>query len=242
MNVKRQRSFVTFQTLILLSYFEIFKKRDVSYGTVDRTIEHIAEKRDRQRLFNSVRWINDVIIDLINYDWTSYQITKLFFIDVFFELLTCEIEFISFSDALSLINLIYIYNNENLKSILIYFKADEFVKHNYNDCLKLEYIIFNLITSLFNTCIMTIDKLLYEFRFDCKNNSDKKETKLIKFASLLITIQIMCRSSSKVHTEFILFLKASSLLRMSLISRSWYQVLFKVITSFWLQIRSTKFN
>ena len=92
-NVKHQKSFVRFQALILLSYCEVLRKRDVFYKTVDRIIEHIFEERDRRKLFSSARWINDVIVDLISHDWTIYRITELFFIDVFLEIL-CNVTMI----------------------------------------------------------------------------------------------------------------------------------------------------
>jgi len=84
-NAKRQRSFPTFQALILLSYCEVLRKRDVSYETVDRIIEHIAGERDRRRLLHSARWINGVIVDLVSHGWTIYRATELFFIGMFFE-------------------------------------------------------------------------------------------------------------------------------------------------------------
>ena len=85
-NAKRQRSFATFQALILLSYCEVLRKRDVSYETVDRTIGHIAGERDRRRLLSSVRWINGVIVELVNHGWTIYRATELFFIGAYFGL------------------------------------------------------------------------------------------------------------------------------------------------------------
>jgi len=167
-NAKRQRSFATFQALILLSYCEVLRKRNVSYKTVDRIIEHIAGERDRQRLLSSVRWINGVIVDLVSHGWTIYRATELFFIGVFFELPTCKVELTSFSDALSLTNLTHIHNNENLQSILKHLKTDEFIKHDYSDCLRPEYTIPGLITSLLDACNITANKISYGFWSDSK--------------------------------------------------------------------------
>ena len=144
-------------------YCEIFKKKDVSYEFINRIIEHIVEKRDRRKLLNDVKWINDVIVDLINNNWTIYRATELFFINIFFKFLICEFEFTCFSDALSFINFTHIHNNENLQSIFKHFKTNEFVKHNYNDCLKSEFIIFDFIAFLLNACNITVNKISYEF-------------------------------------------------------------------------------
>ena len=90
-NAKRQRSFATFQALILLSYCEVLRKRNVSYETVDRIIEHIAGERNRRRLLSSARWINGVIVELVNHGWTIYRATELFFIGAYFRLPTYEV-------------------------------------------------------------------------------------------------------------------------------------------------------
>ena len=82
-----------------------------------------------------------------------------------------------FSDALSFTNFTHIYNDKNLQLILKYFKTDEFVKYDYNDCLRLEFIIFNLIASLFNAYI-TVNKISYEFWFD--NKDDVNESNRIR--------------------------------------------------------------
>ena len=160
---KRQRSFATFQALILLSFCEVLRRRDVSYEIVDRTIEHIAGERDRRRLLSSARWINGVIVDLVRHGWTIYRATELFFIGVFFKFPTCEVELTSFSDALSLTNLTHIHNNENLQSILKHFKTNDFVKHDYSDCLRPEYTIPGLIASLLDACNIPANKISYGF-------------------------------------------------------------------------------
>ena len=81
-DAKCQRSFATFQALILLSFCEVLKKRDVSNENIHRTIEYIAGERDRRRLLNSARWINGLIFDLVGHGWTIYRATELFFISV----------------------------------------------------------------------------------------------------------------------------------------------------------------
>ena len=92
---------------------------------------------------------------------------------MFFEFFVCEVELTFFSDALSLTNLIHIYNNENLQSILKHFKTDEFVKYDYSDCLKPEFIIFGFIAFLLDACNITANKILYGFWSDSKNNVNK---------------------------------------------------------------------
>lgn len=165
-NAKHQRSFATFQALVLLSYCEVLRKRDVSYETVDRVIEHVAGERDRRRLLSGARWINGVIVDMVNNGWTIYRATELFFIGMSFQLSTCEVELTSFSDALSLTNLTHIHNNENFQSVLEHLKRDEFVTHDYSDCLRPEYTIPGLIASLLDASNITANKPSYDFRSD----------------------------------------------------------------------------
>lgn len=163
-NANLQRSFALFQALILLSYCEVLRRKDVPYETVDGIIRHIAEKEsDRKKLLASALWINDIINKLVSNGWTIYRATELFFISMFSKLLTCEAQLMPFSDALSLTYLTRIHNNENAQSILEHLKTDEFVKHEYRDCLGPEYTIPSLIASLLDACNITADKLSYEF-------------------------------------------------------------------------------
>lgn len=92
---------------------------------------------------------------------------------MFFELFVCEVELISFSNALSLTNLIYIYNNKNLQLILKHLKTDKFVRYNYSDCLKSKFIIFDLIAFLLDAYNITVNRILYRFRFKSKSNANK---------------------------------------------------------------------
>jgi len=80
---------------------------------------------------------------------------------MFLEFFICEVKLTSFLVALLLINFIYIYNNENLQSILIHFKIDEFMKYNYSNCLKSKFIIFGLIVFLLNACNIIVNKISY---------------------------------------------------------------------------------
>lgn len=79
-----------------------------------------------------------------------------------------EVELTPFSDALSLTYLMNIPNDENSQSILEHLKRDEFVKHDYSDCLKPEYTIPGLITILLDAYIMTGKKHSYHFWSDNK--------------------------------------------------------------------------
>ena len=91
-NAKIQRSFATFQALILLSYCEVLRKRDVPYETVDRIIQHFAGREyDRRSLLDSAVWISRIIVDLVSHGWTIYRATELFFIGVFSKLLTAKL-------------------------------------------------------------------------------------------------------------------------------------------------------
>ena len=163
-NAKLQRSFATFQALILLSFCEVLRKRGIPYQIVDQIITHItSQEYDRRKLLNSALWINSVIVDLIGHGWTIYRATELFFIGVFSKLPFCKAELMSFSDALFLTYLTHIHNDENSQSILNHLRTDEFVKHDYSDCLRPEYTIPGLIASLLDTCNTTANKLSYGF-------------------------------------------------------------------------------
>ncbi|KAI4260730.1 MAG: hypothetical protein LQ352_000122 [Teloschistes flavicans] len=212
-NAKRQRSFATFQALILLSFCEVLRRRDVSYEVIDHTIEHIAGERDRRRLLSSARWINGVIVDLVNHGWTIYRATELFFIGLYFGLPTCKVELTSFSDALSLTNLTHIHHNESLQPILKHFKTDEFVKHDYGDCLRPEYTIPGLIASLLDACSTPANQISYGFQSDNKGNAEEKVIGLMKYAPPLVTTRIACQRQWRAYTKFRLLVKALPSLR-----------------------------
>jgi len=163
-NAKLQKSFATFQALILLSYCRVLRKRGVLQETLDPIIQHIGGREyDRRRLLDSALWINGVIVALVSHGWTIYRATELFFIGVFFKLLTCEVELISISDAISISYLTHIHDIENLQLILGHLKKDEFVKHDYSDCLRPVYTIPGLIASLLDACNLTANKISYGF-------------------------------------------------------------------------------
>ena len=66
-------------------------------------------------------------------------------------------------DALSVTYLTYIRDNESPQSILEHLKRDEFVKHDYSDCLRPEYTIPGFIASLLETCNITSNKPSYAY-------------------------------------------------------------------------------
>lgn len=174
-NAKLQRSFARFQALILLSYCEVLRKTGVPYDTIDRIIQHITDREcDRRRLLESALWINSIIDDLVSHGWTIYRATELFFIGAFSKLSTCEAELMSFSDALSLSSLCRIQDDEHSQPIIEHLKTDEFVKHDYSDCLGPEYTIPGLIACLLDTRSTTANKLSYRYRSDNKGNADEK--------------------------------------------------------------------
>ena len=87
-NAEFQRFFALFQTLILLSYCEILKKRHVSFHEIDRIIEHLAtNEKDRKTILNDASRINEIINELIDNNWTIYRATELFFIRASSELI-----------------------------------------------------------------------------------------------------------------------------------------------------------
>ncbi len=166
-------------------------------------------------------------------DWA----TELFFIGVYFKLPTCEVELMSFSDALSLSNLTHIHNNENLQTILNHLKTDEFVKHDYSDCLRPEYTIPGLIASLLDACNIPANKILYGFQSNNKGNAEEKVIGLMKYVPPLITTRIACQSQWRAYTKFRLLVRALLLLRLTLISTSWCQAPSKAMMGLSLQVR-----
>jgi hypothetical protein len=90
-NAKLQKSIATFQALILLSYCEVLRRWGVPYETLDRIIQHIADREsNRRRLLASALWVNGVIVDLVSHGWTIYRATELFFLGAISKLLPCE--------------------------------------------------------------------------------------------------------------------------------------------------------
>ena len=82
-NANLQRSFASFQVLILLSYCEVLRKRGVSYEAIDPIIQHVAGRElSRRRLLDSAPWINGLIFELVSHGWTIYRATELFFISM----------------------------------------------------------------------------------------------------------------------------------------------------------------
>jgi len=163
-NAKLQKYFATFQALILLSYCGVLRKRGVLQETLDPIIQHIGGRQcDRRRLLDSALWINGVIVALVSHGWTIYRATELFFIGVFFKFFTCEVELIPISDAISITYLTHIRDIGNLQLILGHLKKDEFVKHDYSDCLGPEYTIPGVIASLLDACNLTANKISYGF-------------------------------------------------------------------------------
>ena len=170
----------------MLSYCEVLRERSVPYETIDRIIQHIAGREyDRRKLLLSASWLNGVIVDLITCGWTIYRATELFFIGVFSEVRICEIDSKSFSDALSLTYLTHIHNDENSQSILEHLKTNEFVKHDYSDCLRPEYTIPGLIASLLDASNITSNKLSYGFQSNYKGSADEKNISIDEISAAL---------------------------------------------------------
>ena len=202
-----QKSFSTFQLLILLSYCGVLRSRGCPDETIDQIIQHIGDREyDRRRLLRSARWINRLIVALVSHGWTIYRATELFFIGVLSKLLTREIELTSVLDALSFTYLTTIYT-ENPQSILKHLKTDDFVKHDYSDCLRPEYTIPGLIASLLDTCSMTAKEISYGSWSDDIGNADGRVLGLRKYATLLVTTLIAYQSQSRAYTKFILLLR-----------------------------------
>lgn len=237
-NVKCQRSFATFQALILLSFCEVLRKRRVPYEIIDHIIEYIAKERDRRRLLNSARWINGVIVGLVTHGWTISRATELFFICTFVELAIGELELTSFSDALSLTNLMNISNNENMQSILRHFKTDEFVRHDYSDCLQPGYTIPGLIESLLEVCTSPASKTSYGVLFGHRDNSDKNVIGLMRYAPPSVTTRTVCLCRPTAHTRLRLLGWTSPHVQSTSISRSTYQAPFETIMRPQLPVRS----
>lgn len=186
-NAKLQRSFASFQVLILLSYCGFLRKKDIPYDTIDKIIQQVtdAPEYDRRRLLQSALWINGLIVDLVRNGWTIYRATELFFLGIHFMHLTCEAELTPFSDALSTTYLIHIRGDENLQSILGHFRTEEFVTHDYSDCLSPEYTIPGLIASLLHPNSITAN--MYEPPPGNRSSTDEKVLGSKKYALPLVT-------------------------------------------------------
>ena len=161
-NARLQKSFATFQALILLSYCEVLRKRGIPYTTLDRIVQKIARREsDRKRLLGSVPWIHGIIVNLANHGWTVYRATELFFISIRPKIPAYDVGLMLILDALSLTYLANIHNNENSRYILEHLKTDEFVKHDYDDCLRPEYTFPGLIASLLDACDNAVNRISY---------------------------------------------------------------------------------
>ncbi|KAL6714255.1 hypothetical protein ACLMJK_007678 [Lecanora helva] len=159
-NAKLQRSFAMFQALVLLSYCQVLRKRGVSYETVDRIMHHVTDREwDRRRLLEGALCTNGLIVALVSSGWTIYRATELFFLSGFLKIPAYEAELTSFLDALSVSRLTRIHNDENPRSILEHLQTDEFVKHDYSDCLRPEYTIPGLIATLLGACSQTANRI-----------------------------------------------------------------------------------
>ncbi|KAI9652869.1 MAG: hypothetical protein M1821_007787 [Bathelium mastoideum] len=135
-NVDLQRSFAYFHVLILLSYCELLRQKGVSNEAIDELIQTVTEirERDRHALLDTVPWIHQLIVELVQRGWTLHRATELFFIN-----------------AMSISDLVRIRSDENFTSILEHFSADKFVRCSYDDCLTPSYSIPGLIAPLFSS-------------------------------------------------------------------------------------------
>ena len=161
-NARLQKSFATFQALILLSYCEVLRKRGIPYTSLDRIVQKIAlSDTDRNSLLGSGPWIHSIIVNLVNNGWTIFRATELFFISICSKIPACDVGLIPVLDALSLTYLTNIHNNENSRYILEHLKTNEFVKHDYSDCLRPEYTFPGLIASLLDACNNAVNRIPY---------------------------------------------------------------------------------
>jgi len=155
-----QTSVARFEALLLLSYCNVLTAKNFPHDTVDRIIAHITpRKSDRRRLLGSALWINDVINKLVSHGWSIHRATELFFLSMYYELLIRQSFLTSCLDALSPKYLYSIYYPENKEAISEYFKTDQFVGHDYDDCLGPNYTIPGLIASLVHAHNISADTL-----------------------------------------------------------------------------------
>ncbi|KAH8692571.1 hypothetical protein GQ44DRAFT_733996 [Phaeosphaeriaceae sp. PMI808] len=141
-NVDLQRSFAYFHVLILLSYCELLRQKGVSDEAIDELIQTVTDirERDRKALLDTVPWIHQLIVELVQRGWTLHRATELFFLN-----------------AISISDLVRIRSDENFTSILEHFSANKFVRCSYDDCLTPSYSIPGLIAPLFNS-VNSIDQ------------------------------------------------------------------------------------
>lgn len=83
-NANIQRSFAYFQVLILLSYCEFLRRKNVSYEAIDKLIQDITDIREigRRALLDTIPWIHRLIVELVRKGWALHRATELFFISM----------------------------------------------------------------------------------------------------------------------------------------------------------------
>ena len=156
-------------------------------------------------------------VALVSHGWTIYRATELFLISMFSKLPTYKAEFMTFLDALSLFCLGRIPTDESSELILKHFNTDEFVKHDYSDCLGPDYTIPSLIASLLKACSITADKISYKLRSDDKGNTDERKLGLMIYVPPLVITRIVYQCQTRAYITFMLLLRALSSLQFILI-------------------------
>lgn len=108
---------------------------------------------------------------------------------------------------MSIFHLMNIRNREGAKSIPKYLKTDEFLNHDYSDCLSPQYTIPGLIISLLTSKDVTINVALYITLTDKGDNTDNQVLGLKRYTLHLVTTQTRCQSLSRSCTRFDRFSK-----------------------------------
>ena len=83
-NARLQKSYASFQALVLLSYCQFLQKRNVSEAAIDELVQHVTNirERDRKTLRDTIPWIHRLILGLIRNGWSLPPATELFCISM----------------------------------------------------------------------------------------------------------------------------------------------------------------
>ena len=152
-DVKRgsnQTPLFKFKAFLLLSFCRVLEQSRTSTSSIDQIVRCIinASENQRLRVLRGAFWVNSLISELTKRGWNIYRATELFFISMSTNFLRCKPKLMQFLDPLSLSALGFIRNDESLRLILKHFGTEEFVNHDFNDCLEPRYSIPGLVAYL----------------------------------------------------------------------------------------------
>jgi hypothetical protein len=135
-------------------------------------------------------------------------------------------------------------HDEAFEYLLGHLGREEFVKHDFSDCLGPRYSIPGLVACWVTTLHIanTANKSLYEIRCDNGGSTDETISDLATYGLPWGTTQIVSRSRSSIYIEFILLERAILLLQFLSISISWGQIPSGTGPCLRLQVRRMQYH